>query len=492
MLNETYISLDEEQKIIENEIISTHKELIITKDIKNINTENENFSHWNIAISISKQMSVLVIHMIFQALRFLLLFVFSREKGKNFLAGVSSVIPLYFIFSTGVPWATVQYMAYRVGYYFGKGEPRNLGLAVNKALLYNLIISIIITLSFIFIVPLIFSKFFHVQETIDVIYKISRLMSISIPTQYLQCIMINYFLAIKQLSHIPYAHIIALAIQIILQCIIILGFNDHIVGVAISFTIAQLFVVSYHYYFFVFRNNYEKSSVKFNFAETIDGFLNYVEKAVPVGLIVFLNLISIDLLQFLSIADGQYTFTAYSILTNLFSLLQTFNKSLSTANNNEINRSIGQNKFQYYKRIIFVSLILVTIYSLVISIVLEIFLVKIMSIYTNDDKILGIINSLRTTYVFMFLSNSYIFMLGESLACFGNSKIPLLNLLIFRFIGTISLAFLFYYVFSFGLISFMLSFVINNFCIVLSNGYFLFKTVDEFIEKSKKLSNLNK
>lgn len=486
MFDQTNYSEDQEFILIEKEMISTNKELILKKGLKNDNNydSNENYSYVNLGISISKQLGVIVLNQAIASIRFLLLFVFSRDKEKAFLMGVAAIIPLYSIFANNVPWATVQYMGFLVSYYFGKGEPKNIGLIINKSLLYNLIISIIILLTFFFILPPILSNIFTNEETISVIYKVSRLMSIALPFQFLQFILKFYFLSIKQLAHLLYPQLLAFILQIILQCIIILGYNNHILGVGISYGMGQLLVVLYNSYFFFYKNNNSKSVIKFKFSETFDGFFDYILKAFPIGLIVFLNFISIELLQFLSILDGANTFTAYSILTNFFSLLQTFNKSLSVANNMEINRAKGQNRYQFYKRIIFVSLFIVTTYSLIISIVLGFGLKSFMSLYTSNVTILNIVGSLRVLFVFMFFTNSYIFLFSESLSCFGNAEIPLLNLLIFRFIGTISLAFIFYYS-SVGVISFMLSFVINNVFLVICNGYYLNKTVDEFIKKTK-------
>lgn len=452
---------------------------------KSDDIEDENYSYKNLFFAILKQMIVLTLIMAISSVRRMILLVFSRNQELSLIKAVSTIIPLYTVFNNGITWACSQYLGYIGSYYYGKKEYRNLGLATNKTILYNLVISIIVVISFFFIIPIIFTNFFEDPETVSDIDSLSKMMSLAIPLQFIQFIMNMYFFSTKFINHLPYSQIIGLVVQILLQVIIILGFGNHLVGIGVSNGMGQLFVVLFNLYYYIFNNPNKETYVPFNYLETIDNFENYVKASFPIGLIIFLNFISNELLQFMSILLGETIFTCYSILTIFNSLVQTINKSLSTTNNFELNRALGANKYKYYKRILLTSLIIVTAYSIVFSIIVCIFFESIMSLFTTNLEILDTIIQFRFVYSLLFFTDSFIFYFGESLTCFKNNRVPLMNLLIFRYFGTIVLGLCFFY-FSVGAISFMLSFLINNIFIISVNAYFLINEANKAIVQSKK------
>lgn len=482
MKNENKSENEQTKEIVEENMMIYHK----YKDDDSINDLYDSFTYLDIAIIIVKQSLILIISFLIAVLRFTVLFIFSKSLGNDFLTALAIMLPIFSMLQIQFPWATTQYYGYIASKYYSQNSFRNIGLITNKIIVMNISIAIILTICFYTIIPVLLATFLETEKSIEYMYTLSRYLGISLVFQYWQFILMIYFLSVEYFYHLPIAVTSGFVVQIIGQLILIVALKQDFIGIGVAYALGNITSLSINTYFFFFKNKYDVV-IPIKIDETFDNlFSEFIPYSLKVGIIVFLNYISLEIVPTMSlIFNSVPEFTTIGILQNLFLVLNSFHDSIATSNNFLLNRCIGKNKYKLFKSVLLVSTGIITLLTITFIAILWPLLENIISIYTNDATILENVTKLKFSFILMLFTSSYISFLNECLAVFEDYNLPIINIIVFRYFGTILVAYLAHTYWNWGINSLFYSFSINNVFILVINYFRLISVLSAFSDRIK-------
>lgn len=274
--------------------------------------------------------------------------------------------------------------------------------------------------------------------------------------------------------------------QVIFQSITILGFKEITYGTGISYLLGYVFMFSFNYTFYKLKNPCPNADINITYEETFDSFWEYVKISVPIGFLCFLQIISFEILPLISIIMGPVAFSAYGVITNSITMIQMLSEAITTANNIEINTAIGKNKVSQIKLSLLVSLVIIMIYTILISFLLIFLAEPFYELYTKETEVIKIIMDLKYLILIIIITQNVINLINEALSCLGENTIPIFNLILFRYLFTIGLSLIFLHYTNLAHFSLLLSFILGNIATILINAPLLFYKIGTFQIKDLK------
>jgi Na+-driven multidrug efflux pump len=385
----------------------------------------------------------MLVAMMLLVIRYFMLFLFSRSYGIAQLEALGAVIPAYSIMTIGTSWSSTQGYGFKSAEYAARKEFRNLGLVTNKSILYNLSIGCLMFVILFFFGGMIFSKILDnplAVQKVDVIFKF---ISIGTPLQFWQMVSNRYFCATNKPLPLLIGSIIGFIVQI-LSLLFFVTYLGHVdAGIGLSFSLATASIVLFNVINYIYYNPNPSAVVTFRWDETLDGFWDFIVYSAPVGLIVFLSMISLDLMPFLSLIVSDTTFACYGVIESIFMLTYIFGEAIALANNVQLNFAKGTKNFKYMYTILYASLSILGIYIVLSSTLLLIFFRQFLSLYTTDSTVVRIISGMKPMFIISQAMLTLHSTMSESISSLGHVYYPIYTLFGGRYILVIVLTFAF-------------------------------------------------
>jgi len=227
-------------------------------------------------------------------------------------------------------------------------------------------------------------------------------------------------------------------------------------------------------YVYLYKNPHPEVLVPIKLSCIIDGLWEYIKYSLGPALLIFLSILSIQIIPFLAILLGDKVFSTYSILQTILNMSYMFTEPIAAANNILINYAIGERNMKKVIKILYACFILITIYSLFISILLLLWDYELYGIFTNVDSVKHIAHSLKAYFIVVSFFVAYHCFILESLTALGEKAFPIYSVLIGRYALTIGLGLIFIKSVGMGAKSIFISMIIGQGVIIIANGVYMF------------------
>jgi len=417
--------------------------------------------------------AMMYINFILLFIRYFLLYFFLRKENINVLEAVGACIPSYQIITVAVFWAFSQGFSFKAAQFYSVKEYRNLGQILYKALLFNIAIGLVLFVILFFFGSMIFSTFLNNQDALEKLNLLIKALAIGTPFHACEMITSRYYSVTNDMSKPVIGSIIGLAVQIVLQLVLVSWFGLVEIGTGLSFSIGTISNVCFGTYCFFYKNPIPEVIIPFSFDEVYQGFWNFIQYSLPLGLLALVIILSVELMQFLALAISEYAFTCYAIIYNIFMLVIMYVESLTLSNNIHMNYAIANKRFDSLYTTLNATLLLVAAYLVLVLLVLLFFFEQIVTLYTFDSDVLRSLVSLKfwvILVIIFFFGNS---LFAEGLSVLGSYMFPIVTTIVMRYIFYIALSLVLSQYF--GLETVLIS---NLVCLVLCNifngVYFLY------------------
>ena len=411
---------------------------VVNQDLFLINSdyskENPEFSETGIKNTTLKIAGSVLVSQIILNVRYFLLFIFSRNQPLSVTTAVSTVTSIYQILTFGTSWSFTQNFGFEVAHAIGSKNHFLTGKLTNQSFVLSFILGTFLSTLMIFGARPFFSNFIEDIDTLNVIESIFKWLSISTPFQFVQHIQVRYFSAIKHKKPLIVGSLLCVLIQMFFMMIFF--YNNLInIGLSLSFGLGTIFNVTYNFYHYLYKNPEPKNLLKFKISHVTDDLFNFLKRTVPIFLLMFLTFISYDLIPFFSFIISETAFAIYGVIVSLLAFSFVFSESIAVATNILICRSIGIGELSNFKKIINFSILINTIYVVIVSAVLIGYYESLINLLTEVEIIRIEAYKMKEILIFSNIMFSFHGLLSESLSALKNEVFALKTLLIGRFIS---------------------------------------------------------
>ena len=485
---------DELKSIFEEEnrnLIQNEKEVIKSLEFENADLdkklfESDEFSFSSTLLKLLKIGGSMVVSFMIMEFRYILLFIFCRNYGLAQLEALAAVIPFYSTMTIFTSWSSTQGHGFKASEFAAAKEYRNLGLITNKALFFNLSIGLLMFIVIFFVGGPLFSLILNNPEADEKINTIFKFISIGTPFQFWQMVSNRYFCATMKPIPLLIGSIIGLITQVLFLLIFVHFMDLPEFGVGMAFSLGTLALVGFNIYNFIYMNPNPEAVVVFRFDETLDNIMEFIWYSIPLGLIVFLSMISLDLMPFLSLIAGQEAFAAYGAIEAILIITYTFGEAMALSNNVQLNFAKATKNFKYINTILLGTLTILSVYVLVLSIILIFLFEEIVSLFTSITSVIDIIVQMKVVFIFCQIMMTFHSTLSESISSLGNNIFPLSSLFIGRYVIVICFSFFLYHVCNLGASSVLIALLIGLTSTNIVNAVFLWFQIKEIREGKVK------
>lgn len=449
------------------EIQSDNKHELISNISRGLfpQTEDE-FTYGKTLVKLISIAGSMVFNFIILVIRYFLLFIFSRNAGFNQLEALGAVIPTYSILTFGASWSLTQGYGFKSSMYAGTREYRNLGLITNKAVFYSLAVGLVLFSIIFFFGGPFFDFILGNQVAVDKISIMLKYISISTPFQFWLMVSNRYFCAAMTPLPLLIGAVIGLAVEVIALLVLVYSMGLINVGIGLSFTLGTLAVVIYNLLNFIYNNPNPEAIVPFKLNETFDGLWRFIVYSMPIGLIVFFSMISLDLFPFLALMVNETVFASFGVIENIFLMTYEFGEAMALSTNIQLNIAKATNNIKYIKTILLASMTIIGSYLLLVSFLLLFFYQDLLSLYTTVSEVITFLSQIQVYFILCQIMLTLHSTLSESISSLGHVYYPLITLFSGRYLIAIVLSVILVKTTSLGGISMILAFFVG---LVLTN-----------------------
>lgn len=415
-------------------------------ELKNKNNLNhliniEDCTFWRTVLKLLKIGGAMIISYFLAITRYFMLFLFCRNSGIAQLEALGSVIPAFSILTFGISWSCTQGYGFRSSQLAASKEWRNLGILTNQALVYNLTVGMIMFFLLFFGGGPFFSLVLTNKEAVEKVDIIFKYISISTPFQFWQMVSNRYYVAAFTPFPLLLGSILGFIVQIISLLIFVTWLELPDIGVGLSYSFGTISLVIFNVLNFIYCNPNPQAIVNFNWRETLDGLGELIIYSIPLGMIVFLSMISLDLFPFLGIIISDETFAAYGVIESVLVLTYVFGETMALSCNVQLNFAKATRNYSYIKTIlwgnIFILLIYVGFTTILLLSVFDIFI----KLYTTVQEVVDMIIGIKIIFILCQILLVFHSTFSESLSSLGHVYYPIITLFIGRYFLVVGLTF---------------------------------------------------
>lgn len=480
---------------VEEDAISDNKNEVkhsLELELKNKNNLNhliniEDCTFWRTTIKLIKIGGAMVVNYTLAVLRTFMLFLFCRNSGIAQLEALGAVIPAYSILTIGIARSFTQGYGFRSSQYAASKEWRNLGILTNQAILLNLIVGMFMCFLLFFGGGPVFGLVLSNEEAVDKVDKLFKYMSIGTPFQFWQMVSIRYYLSAFTPFPLIMGGVIGFVVQLISLLIFVTWLELPDIGVGLSFSLGTIALVIFNILNFIYCNPNPQAIVNFNWKETLDGFGEFVLYSIPLGIIVFFSMISIDLFPFLGILISDETFAAYGVIESVILITYGFGATMAMSCNIQLNIVKATKNFRYIKTILLANLFILTVYLCFTTILLLTIYETFIKLYTTVQEVVDMIKGIKIFFILSQILLVYHSTLSESLSNLNYTLYTIITLFLGRYILLVVLTLILVYYTEFGYKSVMISMFIAALATNIANSIKLWQAVKEAEEYRENL-----
>jgi Na+-driven multidrug efflux pump len=480
-VNHQSFEIDHEQKVNKNN--RTNKSLNTTSDLgesQEFNYKNEEIvlleipSYFDLFTRLSKIAVSICYSMIIMDLRVTSLYIFTKEYGIDVVEALSSLIGVYVIMVFGFSWAFNQGYGFLSAQHASNKNYTEIGHLTNKAFFINVVLGCIFSFIMFFFMGPIFSSVLTNANSIRHLDVIFKALSLGVPLHLMQTVLLRYFCAVDHTGTLIYASTFAFITQLVSLFITVYLMKWVDVGIGLSFTLGNFAMFLTNFYIYLYKNPHPEVLIPFKLSEVLEGLWSYIQYSVGPALLIFLTLLSYQIVPFLAIMLGDTIFSTYGILQTILNLSYMFTEALAAASNILVNYAIGERNMKKLIRILVSCGILITIYTIIISVLLIFFDYELYGIFTNVTSIRVIAHSLKVYFIVVSLFIAYHSFILETLTALGEKLFPIYSVLFGRYLVIIGFSLLFIKYFDMGAKSIFISIIIGQGIIIIANTIYIY------------------